>query len=97
MAFKMKAGPEGPMAKNYGGAFHHNGTHPGPGKPGDKGYHTVTTTDGGKNLEVMNDLRIKEQQGDSTAILANKYMSGERLTESDLKYLDKPTPDKKEK
>ena len=25
MAFKMKAGPEGPMVKNYGSAFEHKG------------------------------------------------------------------------
>jgi hypothetical protein len=39
MAFKMKAGSEGPMKKNFGSALKHKGTHPGPGKEGDEGYH----------------------------------------------------------
>ena len=95
---------------NTGGSFKsmgsspvkHEGTHPGPGKPGDKGYHeghmskTVepksnpnATT---KPEQMKRELGVKAEQGDSMAILTKKFMSGKTLTDSDIKYIEKNSP-----
>ena len=81
MAFKMR----GPWLKS---ALKHPGKHPGPGKEGDKGYHTTPPTPGGHPIDVVHDIGVKAEQGDSVSILAQKLMSGKKLTSSDKKYLE---------